>query len=362
MTLTRIFNFGAGPAVLPTAVLEHAQRELLALPGVGMSVLEISHRSPHFDRILQETEAELREIAGIPPQFRVLFLQGGASLQFAMVPMNLLDAGGVADYLVTGAWSQKAVKEAQKIGRVRVAASAEAGGFVNVPSASDIELSPGAAYVHMTSNNTIYGTQWHRVPEVGDSPLVCDMSSDILSRPVLVDQYGLVYAGAQKNLGPAGVTLVIVREDLLPRSATSLPSMLSYRVLAEGGSRYNTPPVFGVYLIRLVLRWLRASGGLEAAAARNEQQAATLYGEIDRTDFYRGVAEPGSRSRMNVTFRLPTADLDAAFVRGASAAGLDGVKGHRSVGGLRASIYNAMPDAGVAALAQFMREFERTHG
>ena len=362
MTIPRIFNFGAGPAVLPEPVLEEAQRDLLALPGVGMSVLEISHRSPRFDTILEEAEAELRALTGIPSTHRVLFVQGGASLQFAMVPMNLLAADGVADYLVTGVWSKKAVREAERIGRVHVAASTEPDEFARVPSARDLTLTPGAAYVHMTSNNTIYGTQWPDVPDVGPAPLVCDMSSDILSRPVAVDRHGVIYAGAQKNLGPAGVTLLIVREDLLERSSASLPSMLSYRVLAEGGSRYNTPPVFGIYLLRLVLRWLGQQGGLTALGARNEKKAAVLYAEIDRTGFYRGVAERESRSHMNVTFRLPSAELDGLFVRDAAGAGLDGVKGHRSVGGLRASIYNAMPEAGVAALAQFMREFERTCG
>ena len=362
MTTPRIFNFSSGPAVLPEPVLEEAQRDLMALPGVGMSVLEISHRSPHFDAILEAAEAELRALAGIPSTHRVLFVQGGASLQFTMVPMNLLAADGIADYLVTGVWSKKAVKEAEKIGLVHVAASTEPDGFVKVPSVRDLALTPGAAYVHMTSNNTIYGTQWHDVPEVGAAPLVSDMSSDILSRPVPVERHGVIYAGAQKNLGPAGVTLLIVREDLLERSSASLPSMLSYCVLAQGTSRYNTPPVFGVYLLRLVLCWLRDAGGLTALAARNERKAARLYAEIDRTGFFRGVAEPESRSCMNVTFRVPSPDLDDLFVREAAAAGLDGVKGHRSVGGLRASIYNAMPQAGVDALAQFMREFERTRG
>jgi phosphoserine aminotransferase len=358
----RIFNFSAGPAVLPEHVLEEARRDLLALPDAGMSVLEISHRSRYFDAILDEAEQALRDLAGVPASHRVLFLQGGASLQFAMVPMNLLPAGGTADYLVTGVWSKKAVKEAEKIGRVHPAASTESEGFVRVPRADEIALSPDAAYVHMTSNNTIYGTQWATLPETGSIPLVSDMCSDLFSRPVPVEKFGLIYAGAQKNLGPAGLTVVIVDEALLARSPDTLPSMLSYRVLADGGSRYNTPPVFAIYLLGLVLKWLTAQGGLEAMAAQNNRQAARLYAEIDRTGFYRGVAERESRSRMNVTFRLPTTDLDGRFARETAEFGLDGLAGHRSVGGLRASIYNAMPDAGVAALVEFMREFERTHG
>ncbi|HAK55801.1 MAG: 3-phosphoserine/phosphohydroxythreonine transaminase [Vicinamibacterales bacterium] len=358
----RIYNFSAGPAVLPEPVLEEAQRDLLALPDAGMSVLEISHRSRHFDAILAEAERALRDLAGVPASHRVLFLQGGASLQFAMVPMNLLPAGGTADYLVTGVWSRKAVKEAERIGRVHPAASTESERFVRVPRADEIAVSPDAAYVHMTSNNTIYGTQWTNLPETGSSPLVSDMCSDIFSRPVPVERFGLIYAGAQKNLGPAGLTVVIVDEALLARSPDVLPSMLSYRVLADGGSRYNTPPVFAIYLLGLVLKWLAAQGGLEVMAAHNDRQAARLYAEVDRTGFYRGVAERESRSRMNVTFRLPTTDLDGRFAREAAEVGLDGLAGHRTVGGLRASIYNAMPDAGVAALVEFMQEFERTHG
>ena len=362
MTTHRIFNFSAGPAVLPEVVLDAVQRDLMALPGVGMSALEISHRSSNFDAILENAERELRELTGVPADYRVLFLQGGASLQFAMVPMNLLPSGGVADYLVTGAWSKKAVKEAEKIGQVHVAASTEPTAFARLPLSDEVELSPGAAYVHMTSNNTIYGTQWTHLPETGPVPLVSDMSSDIVSRPISVDRFGIIYAGAQKNLGPAGVTLVIIREDLLAQSPAALPSMLSYRVLADGGSRYNTPPVFGIYILRLVLGWLGRQGGLAVMAARNDRKAAILYEELDRSEFYRGGADATSRSRMNVTFRLPSRDLDVRFVQGATAAGLDGLEGHRMVGGLRASIYNAMPEAGVTALREFMREFERTHG
>jgi phosphoserine aminotransferase len=361
-TTTRVFNFSAGPAVLPLPVLEEVQRDLVALPGIGMSILEVSHRSPVFEEILAATEADLRILAAIPATYRVLFLQGGASLQFSMVPMNLLAAGATADYVVTGVWSQKAVTEAKKIGTVKIAASTESERFARVPSQGDLTLTPGAAYVHVTSNNTIYGTQWKEPPEVGEAPLVCDTSSDMFSRPIDLARYGLVYAGAQKNLGPAGVTLVILREDLLSRSAPALPSMLNYRVHAENGSLYNTPPVFAVYVMGLVLKWIAANGGLSAMARLNERKAKKLYAEIDRTGFYRGHAAPESRSLMNVTFRLPTPELEQRFAGEAAAAGFDGLKGHRSVGGLRASIYNAFPEDGIDGLVQFMREFEKKNG
>jgi phosphoserine aminotransferase len=361
-TVHRIFNFSAGPAVLPIPVLEEAQRDLLALPGVGMSVLEISHRSKTFEEILARTEADLRRLGNIPPSHKVLFLQGGASLQFSMVPMNLLPAGRTADYVVTGGWAQKAVKEAQKVGQVHIAASTEAENFSRIPRQSELTLTPDAAYVHITTNNTLFGTQWKTEPDVGDVPLVADTSSDMLSRPIDVSRYGLIYAGAQKNLGPSGVTLVIIREDLLARSAKSLPTILNYAVHAENGSMYNTPPTFGIYLMGLVAKWALAEGGLAAVAARNENKAGRLYAEIDRTGFYRGTAEQDSRSRMNVTFRLPGEPLEKEFVKASTAEGLDGLKGHRSVGGMRASIYNAFPEEGIDALVSFMKEFERTHG
>jgi phosphoserine aminotransferase len=357
----RIFNFSAGPAVLPEAVLEEAQRDLMALPGVGMSVMEISHRSTTFDEILQGAEADMRALGGIPGHYRVLFLQGGASLQFSMVPMNLLTPGSTADYIVTGEWAKKALKEAKKVGATAVAASTEAEQFKRVPRQSELKLTPGAAYVHMTSNNTIFGTQFHEVPQV-DAPLVCDTSSDMYSRPIDVSKFGLIYAGAQKNLGPSGVTVVIVREDLLSRSADQLPSMLNLKLLAENHSLYNTPPVFGIYILRLVLKWMRSQGGLEAIGRVNERKARLLYDELDRSEFWRPHAEPESRSRMNITFRLPGEELEKKFVKESTAAGFDGLKGHRSVGGLRASIYNAFPEAGVAALVEFMREFERRNG
>jgi len=358
----RIFNFSAGPAVLPESVLLEAQQNLVALPGVGMSVLEISHRSKAFEAILATTEADLRALGGVPASYKVLFLQGGASLQFSMVPLNLLTAGATADYIVSGAWAQKAVKEAQRVGPVHVAASTESENFSRVPRQDELQLTPNAAYLHFTTNNTLFGTESTGEPAVGDVPLVADTSSDMFSRPIDVPKYGLIYAGAQKNLGPSGVTLVVIREDLLVRSAKALHTMMNYAVHAEHGSMYNTPPCFGIYLMGLVMKWALAQGGLAAIGATNDRKATALYAEIDRTGYYRGTADKGSRSRMNITFRLPSEDLENAFVKAATAAGLDGLKGHRSVGGMRASIYNAFPEAGVTALVEFMREFERTNG
>ena len=361
-TMTRIFNFSAGPAVLPVEVLEEAQRNLLSLPGVGMSILEISHRSKAFDDVIEGCEADLRALAGIPANYHVLFLQGGASLQFSMVPMNLLPQGGSADYIVTGSWSQKAVKEAKRVGGVKIAGSTESENFARVPKASELTLDPNAAYVHLTTNNTIFGTEWHELPDAGTVPLVADTSSNMYSRPLDVSKYGLIYAGAQKNLGPSGLTLVIIREDLVGRGPASLPTMLQYGVHVENKSMYNTPPVFGVYIMRLVMQWLLKEGGLAAIEKRNIRKADKLYAEIDRTGFYRGHAHKDSRSRMNVTFRLPSEELEKKFAKDSTAAGFDGLKGHRSVGGLRASIYNAFPEAGVDALVSFMQEFERTNG
>ena len=361
-SVKRIYNFSAGPAVLPVEVLEEAQRDLVALPGVGMSVLEISHRSKPFDAIIQSAEADLRALAGVPANYKVLFLQGGASLQFSMVPMNLLTAGATADYIVTGDWGKKALKEAKKVGTTHVAASTEEGNFSRIPAQAELKLTPGAAYVHMTSNNTIHGTQWPSLPDVGGAPLVCDMSSDIYSRPLDISKHAVIYAGAQKNLGPSGVTVVIVREDLLARSADTLPSMLSYKVMADNGSLYNTPPVFGIYILGLVLKWLKSNGGLAAAQQVNQRKAALLYAELDRTPFWRPHAAKEARSQMNITFRLPSEDLEKLFVKESTAAGFDGLKGHRSVGGMRASIYNAFPEQGVKDLVDFMRAFEAKHG
>ena len=361
-TIHRVHNFSAGPAVLPVPVLEEIQRDLIALPGTGMSILEISHRSKTFESILAQAEADIRALAAIPASYRVLFLQGGASLQFSMVPMNLLSPGATADYIDSGSWAEKAIKEAKRVGTVHVAATTKADSYTRVPAQSELTLTPGAAYVHMTSNNTIEGTQCRDLPDVGSVPLVSDTSSDMFSRPIDVPRHALIYAGAQKNMGPAGVTVVIIRAELLERSQKTLPTMLNYAVHAENGSLYNTPPAFAVYALGLVMKWLRAQGGLDAIARANERKAAKLYAEIDRTGFYRGTAEKNSRSLMNVTFRLPSEDLESQFVREATAAGLDGLQGHRSVGGMRASIYNAFPETGIDALVQFMQQFERTHG
>jgi phosphoserine aminotransferase len=358
----RVYNFAAGPAVLPLPVLEEIQRDLMALPGVGMSILEISHRSKPFESILEQAEADIRALAGIPDGYHVLFLQGGASTQFSMVPMNLLTAGTTADYIDSGSWADKAIKEAKKVGAVNVAATTKAEKYARVPAQSELKLTPGAAYVHMTSNNTIEGTEWKSLPEVGGAPLVNDTSSDMFSRPIDIRKHALIYAGAQKNMGPAGVTVVIIRDDMLPRSQPTLPTMLNYAVHAENKSLYNTPPAFAVYALGLVMKWLRQMGGLPAVAKINERKAAKLYAEIDRTGFYRGTAHKDSRSLMNVTFRLGSEDLEKVFIKESTAAGFDGLKGHRAVGGMRASIYNAFPEEGVDALVAFMKEFERTRG
>ena len=358
----RILNFSSGPAVLPLPVLERVQRDLVALPGVGMSVMEISHRSSTFEAIIGKAEADIRMLASIPDNYRLLFLQGGASLQFSMLPMNLLTTGTTADYVMTGTWADKAAKEARRVGTVHETGSTAADNFSRIPTDDECEFTPGAAYVHMTSNNTIEGTQWHRLPASGEAPLVSDASSDIFSRPIDVSKYGVLYGGAQKNLGPSGVTLVIIREDLLARSSSSLHTMLNYAVQAEYGSLYNTPPAFGVYVLALVVEWLIELGGLPAIAEINERKAGKLYAELDGTGFWRPTADKASRSRMNVTFRLASEDLEKAFVKESTAAGFDGLKGHRSVGGMRASIYNAFPESGIDRLVEFMRDFELRNG
>jgi phosphoserine aminotransferase len=361
-TATRVLNFSSGPAVLPEPVLEKVQRELVSLPGVGMSVMEISHRSATFEHIIQKAEADIRALAGVPANYKVLFLQGGASLQFSMVPLNLLTEGRTADYIVTGSWGEKAAKEAKRVGTVNVTGSTQADNFNRIPRPDECHFTPGAAYVHMTSNNTIEGTQWKTLPSVGDVPLVSDASSDIFSGPIDVSKYGLIYAGAQKNLGPSGVVLVLIREDLLARSSKSLHTMLNYAVHAENNSLYNTPPSFGIYVLGLVIEWLQGQGGLAGIRAINERKAGKLYAELDRTGFWKPTAQKDSRSLMNVTFRLGSEDLEKKFVKEATAAGFDGLKGHRSVGGMRASIYNAFPERGVEMLVDFMREFERVNG
>jgi phosphoserine aminotransferase len=361
----RVFNFAAGPAVLPLPVLEEIQRDLVALPGIGMSVLEISHRSKAFESVMAQAEADIRTLGNVPANYKVLFLQGGASTQFSMVPMNLLDAGATADYIDSGSWAEKAIKEAKKVGTVNVAASTKGENYARLPRQSELRLTPGAAYVHVTSNNTIEGTEYKALPDTGNVPLVNDTSSDMFSRPIDVARHGLIYAGAQKNMGPAGLTIVIVRDDLLQRSVAkkaTLPTMLNYAVHAENTSLYNTPPAFAVYATGLVMKWLLQQGGLTAMAAVNERKAGKLYAEIDRTGFYRGTANKDDRSLMNVTFRLASEELEKQFVKESTAAGLDGLKGHRAVGGMRASIYNAFPEEGVDALVSFMRDFEQKNG
>jgi phosphoserine aminotransferase len=325
-------------------------------------VMELSHRGKVFDRIINEAEAACRELAGIPDNYRVLFLQGGASLQFSMVPMNLLPKGGTADYLVTGVWSEKAVKEAKRAGTVHEAVSSGDRNFSYIPPAEAIRYSPAPAYVHFTTNNTIYGTQWRTepVPPAG-VPLIADTSSDMYSRPIDVTKYGLIYAGAQKNLGPSGVVLVIIRDDLVDAGAKDLPTMLQYRTHAKDHSLYNTPPTFGIYMMGLVFKWIRSEGGLAGMAERNGEKARVLYDYLDQSDFFRGSAEPASRSLMNVCFRAPTEELEAKFIAEASKRGFEGLKGHRSTGGMRASIYNAFPRAGCDALVKFMKEFEQAN-
>lgn len=365
---SRPHNFNAGPAILPLPVLEEVQRDLLALPGVGLSILEISHRSKVFEAMLAEAESNLRRLLGLRDDHHVLFLGGGASTQFSMVPANFLGDGS-ADYLVTGSWSAKATKEAERLGlqktnSVRRVYDGKAEGYVRAPRREELDLAADARYVHLTSNETIHGVQFHSLPSTGDVPLIVDASSDFLSRPFDAAGCGLVYAGAQKNVGPAGATIVLVRPEMLERAATGLPTMLDYRTHAENHSNYNTPPVFAIYVVLLVTRWLlNEVGGLEAMALANRDKAALLYETIDASGgFYRGHAQTDSRSQMNVAFRLADPELEARFLAESSAAGFVGLKGHRSVGGVRASIYNAMPIESVRVLADFMREFQRANG
>ncbi len=359
----RVYNFSPGPAVLPLEVLERARDEMLSLPGVGISVLEISHRSPAFDRILEDTLLGLRQLLGIGDDYEVLLMQGGASLQFSMVPMNLLRGRpGAADYILTGTWGQTGAKEARREGKVHVAWDGGATGYDRLPGAEQIRLSDSPEYVHVTSNETIQGVQWKHDPDPGSAPLVCDCSSDFMSRPIAVPKYGLIYACAQKNAGIAGVTVVIIRKDLLERSRDDLPTMLDYRTYAKNGSRPNTPPVFAVYVLGLVCQWLRDSmGGLAAMNRHNAAKAKLLYDVLDASGgFYAGHARPECRSDMNVTFRLPDETLEKAFLKAATERQLVDLKGHRSVGGIRASIYNAMPLSGVESLRDYMLEFQRS--
>jgi phosphoserine aminotransferase len=363
----RVFNFAAGPGVLPLPVLEQVRRDLPSLPDLGASALEVSHRGAWFTSVIDEAGANLRTLLGIPDGFHVLFCQGGASMQFSMVPMNLLrGADAPAGYVVTGSWGGKAIAEARKEGKVHVAWTDEDEGFVRVPDPNELleTVTTGAAYVHVTTNETIQGVEFPATPNVPDGvALVADASSDFLSGPVEIERFGLLYAGAQKNAGPAGVTVVIVRDDLLRRIPTGLPTTLDYRTYVEHGSLYNTPPVFAIYVLMLVTRWLRDEvGGVEEMGIRNREKASLLYEAIDAAPgFYRGHADPGSRSRMNVTFRLPSKELEARFTAEAADAGMVELKGHRSVGGIRASIYNAMPPDGVEALEAFMVDFRERH-
>ena len=356
----RIWNFGAGPGTLPEPVLKAAQRDIWNVADSGIGIMEHSHRGKVFDAVIADAERMCRDLAGISDDYHVLFLQGGASTQFAMVPMNFLPEGGTADYLVTGVWSEKAVKEAKLVGTVHEAASGKAGKFLAIPPADAIRYSASPAYVHLTTNNTIYGTQWRAEPAVPPGvPLVADTSSDMYSRPIDVSRYGLIYAGAQKNLGPSGVVLVIIRKDLVERGAQGLPTMLQYRTHAEAGSLYNTPPTFGIYVMGEVFRWIGDMGGLAGMAERNAEKARVVYDFLDQSRFFRATVEGESRSLMNVCFRAPSEELEKRFVAEATKAGLDGLKGHRSAGGMRASIYNAMPVEGCRALVEFMRRFER---
>ena len=356
-----IYNFCAGPAVLPKDALQEAQAELLDYHGSGMSILEASHRGKEYDALHEEAQANLRQLMNLPEEYAVLLLQGGASGQFAMLPMNLLPEGGSADYVLSGSWAAKAVKEARVLGDVRIAADTSKELPARMPNPAELDLSPDAAYVHITSNETIAGIQMKQFPET-EAPLVADMSSDILSRPLDVRPFGLIYAGAQKNLGPAGLAVVILRRDLAERCREGVPAFYRYQTHLAANSLYNTPPCFAIYMLALTTRWLIAQGGVEAIEKRNEEKAGKLYAAIDASDFYRGTAEPDSRSPMNVTFRLPDEGLEKLFATEADAAGLKQLKGHRSVGGLRASIYNAFPPEGVDALVEFMRDFERRCG
>ncbi len=364
MPTHRIVNFSAGPAVLPEEVIREAQEALWNLNGSGIGVMEHSHRGKVFEAVLAETTTSCRRLANIPEDYAVLYLQGGASTQFFMLPANYLAEDATADYLVTGAWSQKAVKEAKRYGKVHVAASSEATNFSVIPPATDIRYSASPSFVHFTSNNTIFGTQWTSEPQIPASAwLACDASSDIFSKPLDVTRYGCVYAGAQKNLGPSGVTLVVLRRDLLEKAVRELPTMLRYATHAGEDSMYNTPPTFGIYVLGRVLAWTERLGGLAAMERRNREKAQLLYEVLaSSAKFYDAHAGEGSRSLMNVTFRTPSPDLDAKFVKESEAVGFAGLKGHRSVGGMRASIYNAFPRAGCEALAQFMKDFAAKHG
>lgn len=358
--MRKLFNFSAGPALLPEAVLQRAQAELSDWHGTGMSVMEMSHREKDYMGIHAQAQADLRALLGIPEHYRILFLAGGATLQFAALAMNLLPEGGSADYIDTGIWAGKAIQEGQRYGKIRIAASSKADHHASVPDRAEWQLDPSAAYVHVCTNETIGGVEFQQAPDVGQVPLVADMSSHILSRPIDISRYGMIYAGAQKNIGPAGLSLVIIRDDLLDRGRSNIPSVLSYRLMADSDSMLNTPPTYPIYLAGLVFQWLQSLGGLAAVEQRNIDKARLLYDTIDASSFYANPVRPADRSRMNVPFTLADERLNAAFLAGADERGLRNLKGHRSVGGMRASIYNAMPLAGVQALVDYMQEFEKT--
>lgn len=359
--MTRVFNFSAGPAMLPTAVIKRAQQEMLDWNDSGMSVMEMSHRGKEYMSIASKAEQDLREVMTIPDNYKVLFLQGGASAQFAMIPLNLLGDKQSADYINTGMWSKKAIAEAKRYCTVNIVADTSGNGFTTVPTQTELKLNPDAAFVHYTPNETIGGVEFDYIPETGDVPLIADMSSTILSRPLDVSKFAMIYAGAQKNIGPAGLCIVIIREDLLGKAAEQTPAMLNYETHASNDSMYNTPPTYSWYMAGLVFEWIKEQGGLEAMGKVNQRKAQKLYAVIDSSNFYGSPVAVNGRSWMNVPFTLPNADLDTDFLKGASAKGLITLKGHRSVGGMRASIYNAMPEEGVDVLVAYMQEFEKNH-
>ena len=358
----RIYNLSAGPAILPEEVLLEAQRDFYSYKGSGMCVMEMSHRGKIFDGIIKETDANLRKLLNIGDNYSILFLQGGATLQFSMVPLNLMPPKNKADYIVTGSWAKKSVKEAKRVGAVNIAASTESENFVRIPKQSELKLDPDASYVHFTSNNTIYGTEWRSEPIVGNVPLVCDASSDFLHKKIDINKYGLIYAGAQKNIGPAGVVVVIIRKDLLERSQDSLHTYMNYKVHVENESMYNTPTTFGIYIAGLVFKWLLNMGGLDEMYKHNLDKAKVLYDAIDASGgYYKGTTAVEDRSLMNVTYRLPNEELEKKFIEEAKKKGFEGLKGHRSVGGIRASIYNAFPKKGVEELVQLMNDFKKNN-
>jgi phosphoserine aminotransferase len=362
--MKRVINFNAGPAAIPLEVLEQAQKELFDWKGTGMSVMEVSHRSKEYEEMHNHAIAQFKELAGMGEDWKILFLTGGASTQFLMLPENMLYDGKGADYLVTGHWSKAAVKEAKRFGPLNLSSvEGEGGSFTRIPKQSELKLDPRAAYVHMTSNNTIFGSQWQYWPEVGKVPLVCDMSSDVFSRPFPAEKFAMVYAGAQKNLGPSGVTVVAIKDSFLAQAKEDLPTMMSYKIHADNNSLYNTPPCFSIYILDLTLAWIKKMGGLAAMEKINDEKAAILYDAIDASGgFFKGPVEKESRSKMNVVFRLPSLELEEQFVKEAKAAGIIGVKGHRSTGGIRFSIYNANLVANVKTSAEFMRDFQKKNG